>query len=132
MVHSFAKCLAFYCLWVVANLKKHMPYKCTMIIDFLYTNCYECDVCAFIRILFKIWFQSQWRIYVKISHGLNFYLMSNGFMDFEGLSFHIIKLQTQSSGYRFVCESFGWNYSYLGLQFCLNYYSIKFSVSNFV
>jgi hypothetical protein len=33
-----------------------MPYKCTMIVDFLHTNCHECDVCALIIymwILFK-------------------------------------------------------------------------------
>jgi hypothetical protein len=32
----------------VASLNKHMPYKCTMIVDLLYTNCHECDGCAFI------------------------------------------------------------------------------------
>jgi hypothetical protein len=33
-----------------------MPYKCTMVVYFMYTSCYECDVCAFIIyiwILFK-------------------------------------------------------------------------------
>jgi len=43
-------------------------------------------------------------------------------MDFERLSFHIIELQTHTSGYIFVCESIGWNYNYLGLQFRLNYF----------
>jgi hypothetical protein len=47
-------------------------------------------------------------------------------MDSEGLYFHIIELQTHTSGYIFVCESIGWNYNYLGLQFG-KLFSIYFS-----
>jgi len=62
MVPSFAKCLNISLFTgcdfgdFVASLNKHMPYKCTMIVDLLYTNCHECDGCAFIIymwILFK-------------------------------------------------------------------------------
>jgi hypothetical protein len=47
------KYLAFHC-WVfcfgifVASLNKYMPSKCTSIVNFLYTNCSECVVCALI------------------------------------------------------------------------------------
>jgi hypothetical protein len=62
MVSSFAKCLNISLFTscgfgdFMASLNKHMPYKCIMIVDCLYTNCHECDGCAFIIymcILFK-------------------------------------------------------------------------------
>jgi hypothetical protein len=113
----------------VASLNKHMPYKCTMIVDFLCTNCREYDVCTFIIymwILFNNFAfnpneEFMWKLEI-MDWIFIWWALNSG-----GLSFRIIELQTQSSGYIFVYESIGWNYNYLGLQFRLNYYSIHFA-----
>jgi hypothetical protein len=90
MVPSFAKCLNISLFTgcdfgdFVASLNKHMPYKCTMIVDFLYIQIvmnvmgvpllFICKLCS--RILLSIPMKNLYKIR---SSGLDFYLMSNGF-----------------------------------------------------
>jgi len=101
MVPSFAKCLNISLFTVVV----------LMILWLVWTSI--CLYYLYVNFVQEFCFQSQWRIYMKLEAVDSIFIWWA--MDSEGLSFHIIELQTHTSGYIFVCESIGWNYNYLGL-----------------